>query len=54
MCIMTFEPISTVYVINPSISLCIYVYPPIIARQRFAKSVTAATNTRAMLEELVK
>jgi hypothetical protein len=36
------EPISTVYFINPSQqSVCLYVYPLIVARQRLGKTVTA-------------
>jgi hypothetical protein len=58
--IMTSEPISTAYFINPSHqSACLYVYPPIVtkqrlcknpsivARQRLGKNVTVATNTYA-------
>jgi hypothetical protein len=45
--IMAPEPISTAYFINPSHqSVCLYVYPLIVARQRLGKNVTAATNTR--------
>jgi hypothetical protein len=43
---MTYEPISTAYFINPShyvVCGCVYVYPPICARQRLSKNVTAAT-----------
>jgi hypothetical protein len=41
------QPISMTYFINPSHqSVCLYVYPPIIARQRHSKHVPAATNTR--------
>jgi hypothetical protein len=51
---MTPEPISTVYVTNPSHqSLSLYVYPPIVARQRFGKHVPAATNTHATIQELL-
>jgi hypothetical protein len=32
--------------------LCLYVYPPIVARQRLGKNVTAATNTHATIELL--
>jgi hypothetical protein len=38
--------ISTAYFINPSHqSVCLYVYPPIVSRQRLGKHVPAATNT---------
>jgi hypothetical protein len=53
MYIMAHEPISTAYFLNPSYqSVCLYVYPPIVARQRFCKNVTAATNAHATIEEL--
>jgi hypothetical protein len=33
------EPISTAYFINPSHqSVCLYVYPPIVARQQLGKN----------------
>jgi hypothetical protein len=39
--------------INPSYQwVCLYVYLPIIARQRLGKIVTAAMNTRTPIEEL--
>jgi hypothetical protein len=48
------EPISAVYFINPSYeSVCLYVYPSIVARERIGKNVTAATNTHATIEELL-
>jgi hypothetical protein len=34
-------------------SVCVYVYAPIIARQRLGKSITVATNTHATTEELL-
>jgi hypothetical protein len=46
MYIMAPEPISMVYLTNPfhqSVCVCI---PPIVARQRLGKQVSAATNTR--------
>jgi hypothetical protein len=50
--IMTLEPISTAHFINPSHqSVCLYVYPPMVPRQRLGKNVTAATNTHATIEE---
>jgi hypothetical protein len=49
--IMPPEPISTAYLINPSHqSVCI---SPIVARQQLGKNFTAATNTRATMEELL-
>jgi hypothetical protein len=52
--IMALEPISTAYFINLSHqSVCLYVYSPIVARQRLAKNVTAATNKHAKIEELL-
>jgi hypothetical protein len=55
MYIMALEPISTAYFINPSDqSECLYVYPPIVARQRLGKHVTAATNTHAIVEQLLE
>jgi hypothetical protein len=51
MYIMAPEPISTAYFINPShYSVCLYANPPIVAKQRLAKNVTAATNTHATIE----
>jgi hypothetical protein len=48
------EPISTVYFINPSHqSVCLYVYPLLVARYRLRKSVTAATYARPTIEELL-
>jgi hypothetical protein len=55
MYIMEPEPISTAYFINPSQkSVCLYVYPPFVARQRLGTNVTAATNTHAMEELLAR
>jgi hypothetical protein len=52
--IMTAEPISTAYFINPSHqSVCLYVCTLIIARQLLGKSITAATNTHARIEKLL-
>jgi hypothetical protein len=43
---MASEPISATYFINPSHqSVCLYVYPLIVARQRFGKHVPVTTNT---------
>jgi hypothetical protein len=44
MYVMAFEPISVAYFINPSDhSVCLYVYLPIVARQRLDKNVTYLT-----------
>jgi hypothetical protein len=54
MYIMTPESISTAYFINPSHqSVCLYVYSPIVVKQRLGKNVTAATNSQAIIEELL-
>jgi starvation-inducible outer membrane lipoprotein len=53
-CIMAPEPISKEYFINPSHqSVSLYVYPPVVARQRLGKIVTATTNTQKTIEELL-
>jgi hypothetical protein len=44
MCIMAPEPISTAYFIN--MSVCLYVYPPIVARQRLGKMLPLHEYTR--------
>jgi hypothetical protein len=45
MYIMAPKPISAAYFINPSHqSVCLYVYPLIVAGQRFGQNITAATN----------
>jgi hypothetical protein len=47
MYITALEPISKTYFINPShYSLCLYVCPPIVARQRLGKHIPMATNIR--------
>jgi hypothetical protein len=47
------EPISTAYFINHfHQSVCLYVYPLIVARQRIGNNVTAATNTQTIKELL--
>jgi hypothetical protein len=52
--IMTSEPVSTAHFINLSQqSVCLYVYPPIVATQRFGKNVSAATSKQATIEELL-
>jgi hypothetical protein len=51
--IMASDPILTVYFIKFSHrSVCLYVYPFIVARQKIAKNVTLATNTLT-IEELL-
>jgi hypothetical protein len=48
---MPLEPISTASFINPSRqSVCLYVYPHIVARQGVGKNVTAVMNIRATIE----
>jgi hypothetical protein len=52
--IITPEPISMAYLINPfHQSVCLYVYPQIIARQRLGKNIIAATNTEEKIESLL-
>jgi hypothetical protein len=47
MYIMTPEPISAEYFINPSHQpVCLHVYPPSVARQRIDKHGPSAKNTR--------
>jgi hypothetical protein len=47
------EPIRTAYFINTTHpSVCLYVYPPIVARQRLGKNVTEATNTHTTIDLL--
>jgi hypothetical protein len=54
MYIMAPKPNLTSYIINPfRHSVCLYVYPPIAARQRFGKNVTPASNTQETIEELL-
>jgi hypothetical protein len=54
MYIMAPEPIPMTYFINSSHqSVCLYVYLPIVARQRLGKNVIAATNTHSTIEELL-
>jgi hypothetical protein len=52
--IMAPEPMATAYFLNPSHeSVCLYVYPLIVARQKLGKNVKAATNTHVTIEELL-
>jgi hypothetical protein len=54
MYIMEPEPILTAYFISPfHWPVCLYAFPPIVARQRLGKNSTAATNTHATIEELL-
>jgi hypothetical protein len=54
MYIMAPEPISMAYFINPSHqSVCLYVYPPIIARQQLGKNISRAMNTLATIGVLL-
>jgi hypothetical protein len=51
MYIMALESISTAYFINPSHqSVCLYMYPPTVARQHLGKKVAAARNTHLIIE----
>jgi hypothetical protein len=52
MYIMTPKSISAAHFMNPSISLCLYMYLHIVARQRVGKNVTAAKNIHETIEEL--
>jgi hypothetical protein len=53
--IMAHEPIRTASFINTSHQfVCLYVYPPTVARQRLGKNVPAATNSRPKMEELLE
>jgi hypothetical protein len=48
------EPISTAYFINLSRqSVYLYVYSLIVPKQRLSKNITAPTNKRATIEELL-
>jgi hypothetical protein len=50
MYIMAPEPISTTHFINPCHQpVHLYVYTPIVARQRLGKHVTATTNTHSTI-----
>jgi hypothetical protein len=54
MYIVSFEPISTADFINNSYqSVCLNVYPTIVARQPFRKNITEEKNTHAIIEELL-
>jgi hypothetical protein len=48
MYVMTPEPISMAHH-----SVCLYLCPLTVARQRLGENVTAATNTRAKIEKLL-
>jgi hypothetical protein len=50
---MARKHISTAFFMNPSHqSICLHVHPPVGARQRLIKNVTAAMNTHATIELL--
>jgi hypothetical protein len=54
MYIMPPEPTSMAYFIDPSHqSVCLYVYPSVVARQWLRKNVTVAMNTHTTIEELL-
>jgi hypothetical protein len=54
MYIMAPEPISTDYLINYSQhSMGLYLYHLTVAKQRLGKNVTSATNTHAVIAELL-
>jgi hypothetical protein len=54
MYIMAPESITTAYFMNSSHqSVCLYMYPLFVARQRLGKNATAATNTHVTIEELL-
>jgi hypothetical protein len=36
-----------------SVCVCVSMYPPIVARQRFGRNVTEVTNAHATIEELL-
>jgi hypothetical protein len=51
---MTPEPILMAYFINPSHqSVCLYLYPPLVARQQLSKNITMAMNTHVKIKELL-
>jgi hypothetical protein len=51
--IMAPEPVSMAYIVHLSHqSVCLYLYPPTVARQRLGRNFTAAPNTQATLVEL--
>jgi hypothetical protein len=54
-CIMAPEPMSTAYFIKYSHkSVCLHVYPPVVAMQRLCKkNITAAMNTHETIEEFL-
>jgi hypothetical protein len=48
------EPMPMAYFISPAHqSVCLYMYSPIIARQRLSKNVTTAMITHTTIEELL-
>jgi hypothetical protein len=54
MYVMAHEHSSIVYFMNPSHqSVCLYMYPRIVARQRLGKNFTAETNKNTTIGELL-
>jgi uncharacterized protein (DUF486 family) len=55
MYIMAPKAIATAYFINPfHQSVCLHLYPTIVARQRLGKNITSTTNIHATIQELLK
>lgn len=62
-CVFLHQPLNgwtDLYIITPeriseilTISLCICVYSPLVARQRLSKNIASLTNTYATIEELL-
>jgi hypothetical protein len=52
--VMTPEPVSTEYFVNPSYkSVCLYLYPLIVARQWPDKNITATMNAHATIKQFL-
>lgn len=52
--VMEPEPISAEYFTSPAHkSLCLYLYPTLVARQMLDKNITVAKNTYVAIEELL-
>jgi hypothetical protein len=52
--IMAPEPLSKAYFMHLSQqSVCLYVYPPIVARQWLGKNITLATNANEIIEGML-
>jgi hypothetical protein len=50
---INFRMAEQIFMKLPHQSLCLYVYPSIVARQLLGKNFTAATNTHVTVEELL-